>query len=126
MIGAQNIKQAGRLRPHTEPGGKIYAWLKGADMKLKFILYCDNNPVDLGIEDARGVWDMTAFRRHVQSCGPCGRFLELLSLEHIYDLEMRQIIAKGNPKVAPGLICKDLKQNAKSRAAQGKERRDNE
>lgn len=103
MIGAQNIKRAGRLRPHTEPGGKIYAWLKGVEMELNFILYCDNDPADLGIKDAQGVWDMTAFRRHIQSCGPCGRFLELLSFEHICDLEVRQRIAKGNPKVALSL-----------------------
>ncbi len=70
-------------------------------MKLKFILYCDNDPVDLGIEDARGVWDMTAFRRHIQFCEPCGRFMELVGLDIICDLEMRQRIAKGNPKVAP-------------------------
>ncbi len=70
-------------------------------MDLRFILYCDNDPIDLGIEDAQGNWDITAFKRHIQSCGPCGRFLEVVGLDIICDLELHQRIAKGNPKVAP-------------------------
>lgn len=64
------------------------------------MLYCDNDPVDLGIKDAQGVWDMTAFRKHIQSCGPCGRFIELLTLETICGLELHQKTNKGNPKAA--------------------------
>jgi len=64
------------------------------------MLYCDDSPISLGIEDAQGNWDMTAFRKHVQACGPCGRFIELLTLKTICGLELRQKINKGNPKVA--------------------------
>ena len=65
MTEPLNSKQAECLRPHTEPGGIIYAWLKGDDMKFNFILYCQGNPVDLEIEDAQGNWDMDTFKRHV-------------------------------------------------------------
>jgi len=100
MNEKQRTKQAKRLNAYTEPGSFIAAWLKGDEMKLKFILYCENNPVDLGIEDAQGSWDMTVFRRHIQSCGPCQRFLDLLGLDTICDLELRHRIAKGNSKAA--------------------------
>jgi len=55
---------------------------------MKFLLYCKNNPRDLGIEDDQGVWDWDKFREHVEVCPECSRFKWLLGdsvLEHLGD-----------------------------------------
>ena len=48
---------------------------------MKFILYCGNNPVDLGIKDEQGYWDLMKFREHVEDCVPCKKFLYVLGEE---------------------------------------------
>jgi len=53
---------------------------------MKFILYCDNDPRDLGIEDKDGNWNYDLFREHIEVCPDCSRFKDLLGdylLEHL-------------------------------------------
>lgn len=53
---------------------------------MKFILYSDNDPRDLGIEDKDGNWNYDLFREHVEVCPACSRFKYLLGdylLEHL-------------------------------------------
>ncbi|GAI68201.1 unnamed protein product [marine sediment metagenome] len=45
---------------------------------MKFILYCDHNPRDLGIEDKDGNWNYDRFREHIEVCPDCSRFKDLL------------------------------------------------
>jgi len=55
---------------------------------MKFLLYCKQDPRDLGIEDDQGVWDWNKFREHVEVCPECSRFKYLLGdylLEHLQD-----------------------------------------
>lgn len=35
-------------------------------------LFCGRDPQTLGIEDDEGVWDMSVFRAHIESCDICG------------------------------------------------------
>jgi len=114
MTEPLNSKQAECLRPHTEPGGIIYAWLKGDDMKFNFILYCQGNPVDLEIKDAQGNWDIDTFKRHIEACGPCKRILDILPVEVLCDLQLRQQAAKGSPKTALYLNEKPIWPESKS------------
>jgi len=50
---------------------------------MKFMLYCKNNPVDLGIQDHQGNWDMEKFMEHIRRCRECSRFIDLLGMESI-------------------------------------------
>jgi len=55
---------------------------------MTFILYCDHDLQDLGIEDAQGVWDWDKFREHAEVCLECSRFRYFLGdylLEHLKD-----------------------------------------
>ena len=55
---------------------------------MKFLLYCDDDPRDLGIEDAQGKWDWDKFREHVEACPACSRFRYVLGdylFEHLKD-----------------------------------------
>jgi len=55
---------------------------------MKFILYCDDDPRDLGIEDAQGNWNYDRFREHVEVCPVCSRFKDVLGeylLKHLKD-----------------------------------------
>lgn len=45
---------------------------------MRFLLYCNKDPRDLGIEDSRGAWDMLKFKEHVQECPDCQRFKVIL------------------------------------------------
>ncbi|MBA7640747.1 hypothetical protein ES703_48418 [subsurface metagenome] len=53
---------------------------------MKFMLYCRNNPVDLGIEDPQGNWDMEKFLEHIRRCRECARFLSILGIESLENL----------------------------------------
>jgi len=53
---------------------------------MKFILYCDNDPRDLGIEDAQGNWHYDKFREHIKTCPECQRFNEILSPDVLRNL----------------------------------------
>lgn len=48
------------------------------EVSMKFLLYCDDDPRDLGIEDDQGRWDWDKFREHVEVCPACSRFKSLL------------------------------------------------
>ncbi len=39
-------------------------------------LFCEQDPVALGIEGPDGSWDMLAFREHVAVCPHCGRLVQ--------------------------------------------------
>ena len=55
---------------------------------MKLLLYCDDDPRDLGIENAQGVWDWDKFREHVEVCPACSRFKDVMGdylLEHLKD-----------------------------------------
>lgn len=62
---------------------------------MKFILYCGNDPVDLGIEDSKGNWDMEKFLEHIRRCRECSRFLSLLGLESLVGLVKAYKTRKG-------------------------------
>ncbi len=51
---------------------------------MKFLLYCDDDPRDLGIEDAQGNWNWVKFREHVEVCPACSRFKDVLG-EYLLD-----------------------------------------
>ncbi|GAJ04817.1 unnamed protein product [marine sediment metagenome] len=48
---------------------------------MRFILYCKNDPVDLGIQDHQGNWDIDKLLEHIRRCPECSRFLDLLGTE---------------------------------------------
>jgi len=50
------------------------------------MLYCKNDPVDLGIEDAQGNWDMEKLLEHIRRCRECSRFINLLGIESLNKL----------------------------------------
>jgi len=47
---------------------------------IKFMLYCNNDPRVLGIEDEHGNWNMARFKSHIQTCETCQRFIVLLGI----------------------------------------------
>jgi len=47
---------------------------------MKFMLYCDNDPRLLGIEDEHGNWNMAKFKSHIKGCGSCQQFLVLFGI----------------------------------------------
>lgn len=49
------------------------------EVSMKFMLYCKNDPRDVGIEDEDGNWDYDKFREHIKTCPECVRFNDLLS-----------------------------------------------
>jgi len=51
-----------------------------------FILYCDGDPRELGIEDEQGNWDLVKFREHIDTCAPCKQFLVVLGKDCIDNL----------------------------------------
>ncbi len=53
---------------------------------MRFILYCDGDPRELGIEDSEGNWDLREFRDHIKGCTDCKYFLPLLGKDFIQDL----------------------------------------
>jgi len=52
---------------------------------IKFVLYCDNDPRVLGIEDEYGNWNMAKFKSHIRGCPDCQHFLVLLGIG-IFDI----------------------------------------
>jgi len=67
---------------------------------MKFYLYCEGDPVSLGIEDAEGDWDMTAFKKHLESCCLCGQLVELITRETIDSIEQLYRKEKGSRTAA--------------------------
>ena len=62
---------------------------------MKFMLYCGKDPVDLGIEDPQGNWDMEKFLEHVRRCWECSRSLILLGLKSLDNLAEAYKTGKG-------------------------------
>ena len=62
---------------------------------MKFMLYCKNDPVDLGIEDSQGKWDMEKFLEHIRRCRECSRFIDLLGAEALIILVEPYKTGKG-------------------------------
>lgn len=51
---------------------------------MKFMLYCDNNPRDLAIEDDKGNWDIRKLKDHIRTCRECNYFGRLMG-EDFFD-----------------------------------------
>lgn len=62
---------------------------------MKYLLYCRNDPVDLGIEDLQGNWDMEKLLKHIGRCRECSRFLSLIGLELLTGLVKAAKTHKG-------------------------------
>ncbi|MBA7631323.1 hypothetical protein ES703_38854 [subsurface metagenome] len=62
---------------------------------MKFILYCKHDPVDLGIEDSQGNWDMEKFMEHIRRCRECSMFIDLLGAECLNTLVEAYKTGKG-------------------------------
>lgn len=62
---------------------------------MKYMLYCKNNAVDLGIEDHQGNWDMEKFFEHISRCRECSRFINLLGAEALIILVEAYKTRKG-------------------------------
>lgn len=72
------------------PGRSLLVW-PGRPQRpqftpLKFMLYCNKDPRDLGIEDDQGNWDMAKFKEHILECTPCQKFLDILGEVLLDDL----------------------------------------
>jgi len=63
---------------------------------MRFILYCDRDPRDLGIEDWQGNWDMGKFLDHIRRCRDCARYLDILSPEAYELMEIVSGKEKGS------------------------------
>jgi len=50
---------------------------------MPFILYCEGDPKELGIEDEQGNWDLVKFKEHIQICSPCKYFIRLLGKDFL-------------------------------------------
>jgi hypothetical protein len=50
---------------------------------MKYMLFCRNDTVDLGIEDSQGNWDMEKFVDHISRCRECSRFIGLRGIESL-------------------------------------------
>ncbi|MBA7523709.1 hypothetical protein ES705_15842 [subsurface metagenome] len=62
---------------------------------MKYMLYCKHKPVDLGIQDAQGNWDMEKFLKHIRRCPECSRFISLLGMESLNILAEAYKTGKG-------------------------------
>lgn len=54
---------------------------------MRFLLYCNQDPRDLGIEDKEGNWDMSKFREHIKTCPACVEFTLILTKDLLDNLE---------------------------------------
>lgn len=52
---------------------------------MKFLLYCNQDPRALGIEDDQGNCDNARFKAHIQECPHCQYLLDLIG-EGLLDL----------------------------------------
>jgi len=50
---------------------------------MAFILYCEGDPLKLGIEDEQGNWDLVKFKEHIQVCSSCKYFVRLLGKDFL-------------------------------------------
>ena len=62
---------------------------------MKYMLYCKHDPVDLGIEDHQGNWDMEKLLEHIRRCRECSRFINLLGMEVLNTLVEAYKTGKG-------------------------------
>jgi hypothetical protein len=53
---------------------------------MRFMLYCDRDPRDLGIEDSEGNWDLERLREHIETCPECFRFNVVMGRELLDEL----------------------------------------
>ena len=54
---------------------------------MRFLLYCNQDPRALGIEDAQGNWNYDRFREHIRACPECARFTLILGKYLLDNLE---------------------------------------
>lgn len=62
---------------------------------MKYMLFCRNDPVDLGIEDSQGSWDMEKLLEHIRRCRECSRFIGLRGIEALNILAEAYKTGKG-------------------------------
>jgi hypothetical protein len=62
---------------------------------MKYMLFCRNEPVDLGIEDSKGSWDKEKFVEHIRRCRECSRFIGLRGIEALNTLVEAYKTEKG-------------------------------
>ncbi|MBA7652730.1 hypothetical protein ES703_60569 [subsurface metagenome] len=63
---------------------------------MRFMLYCDRDPKNIGIEDQDGNWDYERFRDHIRDCTACDRFNKIISPEVLDNLERLFKTGKGS------------------------------
>ncbi len=59
---------------------------------MKFLLYCNRDARELGIEDKEGNWNIKKFKEHLDTCKLCSRF-RILFGNHLVE-EMARLYAK--------------------------------
>jgi len=54
---------------------------------MRFLLYCNQDPRALGIEDAQGNLNYDLFRKHIDTCPECARFKLVIPKDLLDGLE---------------------------------------
>ncbi len=62
--------------------------MENKEYQTRYKLKCGSNPRDLGIEDEKGNWDMTKFKKHILECPLCAVFTKNLVKEIKKEIEM--------------------------------------
>lgn len=52
------------------------------------MLYCNQDPKQIGIENDQGNFNLKPFYEHIKTCDPCKRFLVILPAEIFRDLDL--------------------------------------
>jgi len=66
---------------------------------MRFLLYCNQDPRDLGIEDKDGNWDIDKFKEHIRACPACVEFTLILTKDLLDRLERAFKQKKGSQEL---------------------------